>query len=96
MSEHPRISIIIPTCRRPQLLFECIESILNNDLTDFEILVVDQDPSQTLRSALADKFNRDDRISYLFLAEAALDKLVMWVSHMRVERSLCLWMTILK
>ena len=86
MSEHPRISIIIPTCRRPQLLFECIESILNNDFTDFEILVVDQDPSQTLRSALSDKFNRDGRISYLFLAEAALDKARnVGVAHARGE-----------
>jgi len=74
MSENPRISIVIPTCRRPQLLLECIESILRSDFTNFEILVVDQDPNQTLRSALSDKFNRDSRISYLFLAEAALDK----------------------
>jgi GT2 family glycosyltransferase len=70
----PTVSVIIPTCGRPELLLECVASILDNDFSDFEILVVDQDPSQSLKAKLSRKFNDDPRISYLFLDEAALDK----------------------
>jgi glycosyltransferase involved in cell wall biosynthesis len=70
----PKVSVIIPTCGRPELLLECVASIVRNDFTDFEILVVDQDPTQGLRVKLSEKFDAVPRIVYLFLDEAALDK----------------------
>lgn len=74
MVQAPRVSVIIPTCGRPEWLLECVESILCNDFTNFEILIVDQDPTQSLKTELSKKFNDDPRIVYLFLDEAALDK----------------------
>ena len=37
----PRITVVIPTYRRPQLLSEAIRSVLNQTYQDFEIVVVD-------------------------------------------------------
>ena len=70
----PRISVVIPTCRRTALLLDCIASILRNDYADFEILVVDQDPSQSLKATLAQRFGSKDWLVYLFLDVAALDR----------------------
>jgi glucosyl-dolichyl phosphate glucuronosyltransferase len=69
----PTVSVIIPTCNRQELVLDCIESILRNDFADFEILVIDQDPSQRLRAELVRRF-QDARIRYFFLQVAALDR----------------------
>lgn len=74
INREPKVSVIIPTCKRAKLLLECVESILSNGFMDFEILVIDQDPNQSLRGMLSSRFNQDPRINYLFLAEPALDK----------------------
>lgn len=73
MALPPAISVIIPTCYRPELVIDCITSILQNDFTDFEILVVDQDPAKTLKTKLLYKFGDEPRILYFFLEVAALD-----------------------
>lgn len=73
MSSAPDVSVILPTCRRPALALACIDSILRNDFTDFEILVVDQDSSQCLKTDLEQKFNGDARLIYLALEQVALD-----------------------
>lgn len=69
----PIVSIIIPTCNRHHLLLECVASILQNDFSDFEILVVDQDASKRLQAELAHTFD-DPRIRYFYLPIAALDR----------------------
>jgi GT2 family glycosyltransferase len=70
----PAVSVIIPTCRRPQLLLDCVDSILRNDFKNFEILIVDQDLERTLEAELARRFDGDCRIVYLFLDEASLSR----------------------
>jgi glycosyltransferase involved in cell wall biosynthesis len=37
----PTFSIILPTCRRPQLLARAIDSVLAQDIDDFECVIVD-------------------------------------------------------
>jgi len=37
----PKVSVIIPTHNRPELLKRAIESVLNQTYQDFEIIVVD-------------------------------------------------------
>lgn len=70
----PAVSIIIPTCGRPQMLLECVTSIMRNDFQDFEIIVIDQDRARTLEAALAERFDRDPRIVYARLDEASLSR----------------------
>jgi len=72
MTQSPQVSVIIPTCGRSELLIECIVSILHNDFTDFEILVVDQDPRRTQETELANRFSGNPQIKYLFLDQANL------------------------
>jgi GT2 family glycosyltransferase len=73
-SSEPVVSVIIPTCGRPQLLLDCVASILQNDVKDFEILIIDQDPGQTLQAELIRRFDGDGRLVYLFLDEASLSR----------------------
>jgi len=70
----PAISIIIPTCGRPQLLLDCVDSILRNDFQDFEIIIVDQDRERTLQAELARRFNGDVRLIYLILDVASASR----------------------
>jgi GT2 family glycosyltransferase len=65
----PAVSVIIPTCGRPQLLLDCVASILRNDFQDFEILIIDQDRERALQAELARRFNSDGRLVYLVLDE---------------------------
>lgn len=74
MSSAPVISVILPTCRRPALALACIATILRNNFTDFEILVVDQDPSQCLKTDLEHAFSNEARLVYLSLEHVALDR----------------------
>lgn len=59
----PRVSVIIPTYRRPHLLGAAIQSVLNQTFQDFEILVVDDhsgDNTEAVVLAFA-----DPRIRYI-------------------------------
>lgn len=47
--EQPFISICIPTYRRPQLLKKLLDSILAQTFTDYEVLINDNSPDDTVR-----------------------------------------------
>ncbi len=54
----PRVSVVIPTCRRPELLLRCLQAVLAQDVPadDYEIIVVDDgrcDWTRTVMRALA-------------------------------------------
>jgi len=70
----PRVSVILPTCGRECLLVECLRSILAGDYSDFEALVVDQDPARTLPRTLAEAFPGEARIRYFWIDVMALDR----------------------
>lgn len=70
----PAVSVIIPTCGRPQMLLDCVASILRNDFQDFEIIIVDQDPGRALEGEISRRFDADERLVYLFLDEAAASR----------------------
>src|SRR4051812_37800437 len=70
----PLVSVIIPTYKRPALLLQCITSILRGDYRNYEILVVDQDPSQTLKYRLGQEFADETRLVYLFLDKAGASR----------------------
>jgi GT2 family glycosyltransferase len=66
----PQISAIIPTCGRTELLLNCVASIISGNYEDYEILVIDQDPSQQLLHGLAQRFPGERRLRYFFLDRA--------------------------
>ena len=62
-SPSPLFSIVIPTYNRAHLIGKTIESVLRQEFTDFEILIVD-DGSKDNTEEVASTFT-DKRIRYL-------------------------------
>ncbi|MCX6786161.1 MAG: glycosyltransferase family 2 protein [Candidatus Komeilibacteria bacterium] len=59
----PKISVIIPTCNRPELLKKAIFSVLRQSYQDFEIIVID-DGDKLFSKEVVNTFN-DNRINYI-------------------------------
>lgn len=74
MTESPNISVIIPTCQRTELLLTCVASILKGDYHFYEIIVIDQERSQTLKQRLIQEYSNETRIRYFFLDEAGASR----------------------
>lgn len=69
MQKSPRVSIVIPTYRRPQLMGRALKSVLDQTYGDFEVIVVDDnargESAQTETARLiAERFN-DPRVRYI-------------------------------
>ena len=59
---NPKISIIVPVYNAEKYLNECVDSILNQDFTDFELLLVN-DGSKDNSGHLCDKYaHKDNRV----------------------------------
>lgn len=61
-SKKPKVSVIINTCDRSQLIGRALESVLQQDFTDFELLVIDASSDESTR-AVMDRY-QDPRIRY--------------------------------
>ncbi|MBU6530530.1 bifunctional glycosyltransferase/CDP-glycerol:glycerophosphate glycerophosphotransferase [Streptomyces mayonensis] len=65
----PKLSLIVPVYRVQGYLYECLDSILGQDCTDFEVIAVD-DCSPDGSGAILDEYAaRDARIKVIHLAE---------------------------
>ena len=62
MTHSPRVSVYLPTHNRAELLHECIDSVLQQSFTDFELIVVDDGSSDHTPAVLAELAARDARI----------------------------------
>lgn len=51
------ISVIVCTCNRPQALQKCIESLLDNDDKDFELIIVDNAPDNDDAKNVVEQFS---------------------------------------
>lgn len=62
-SLNPKISVVIPTYNRENLIINSIESVLNQTFSDFEIIIIDDDSTDNTR----EKINNinDKRIRYI-------------------------------
>ena len=59
----PKVSIVVPTCNRPEMLGKALQSILSQSFQDFEVIVVD-DGDEALAREVVQKYN-DFRITYI-------------------------------
>jgi len=65
-SPAPRVSVVVPTFRRPDDIARCVESILATDYPALEILVVDNAPHDPATATLiACRYAGDGRVRYL-------------------------------
>lgn len=62
----PLVSVVIPTCSRPEALAACLRSVLDSDYENFEVIVVENRPySSATARMLATRFSDETRISYV-------------------------------
>lgn len=57
---NPQISVIVPVYNGERYLHECIESILNQSFTDFELILVD-DGSLDKSGQICDEYAKKDQ-----------------------------------
>lgn len=62
---NPLISIVIPAYNQQRYIAKCVESILNQDLTDFELLIVDDASSDDTVAICLDFAQRDKRVTVI-------------------------------
>lgn len=60
----PRVSVVITTYNRPQYLGEAIQSVLDQHFADFELIIVNDNPSDTKTDEVVRAY-ADDRIQYI-------------------------------
>jgi len=63
---NPKVSIIIPTYNRADLLSRAIKSALNQTFKDFELIVVDDGSTDNTRQVVEGFQQKDERIKYIW------------------------------
>ena len=62
----PSVSVVVPTCRRPEELLSCVDSLLATGYPSLEVLVVDNAPKEpSTAAAVADRYGLDEQVRYL-------------------------------
>jgi len=62
----PKVSVVISTYNKPDLLTEAVNSVLNQTFTDFELIIVDDESIDNTREVIADFQKKSDKIRYVF------------------------------
>lgn len=62
-SDSPRLTIVVPTYQRPDLLVQCLRAIADQTFRDFVVLVCDNSPEMEADAVVAGL--RDDRFVYI-------------------------------
>ena len=62
----PKVSIIIPTYNRANLLPRAINSVLNQTFKDFELIIVDDGSTDNTRKVVKEFEEKDSRIKYIW------------------------------
>lgn len=65
---HPRVSVVMPTLNRADVLGRAIASVVAQDYANWQLVVVDDGSSDGTAAVLADWCARDERISSIVLA----------------------------
>lgn len=70
MNQELKVSVIMPTYGGERYILRSVESILQNDYHNFELIVVDQSPTTAVEQLLAETFTKDSTFKYLHLNRA--------------------------
>ncbi|MBX7093155.1 MAG: glycosyltransferase family 2 protein [Flavobacteriales bacterium] len=62
----PKFSVVIPSYNRSTFLKSAIESVLKQDFSDFELLVIDDGSTDQTQTMVNELSERDKRIKYIF------------------------------
>ncbi len=60
----PFFSVVIPTYNRANFIRDTVESVLKQDHTDFEILVVDDGSTDNTETVIAEAFGNTEQVRY--------------------------------
>ena len=63
---YPKVSIIIPTYNRANLLSRAIKSVLNQTFKDFELIIVDDGSTDNTKGVVEEFQKKDSRIKYIW------------------------------
>ncbi|GAI16908.1 unnamed protein product [marine sediment metagenome] len=64
-NNHPKVSVIIPTYNRANLLPRTIKSVLNQTFRDFELIIVDDGSTDNTKQVI-ERFQTDLRVKYIY------------------------------
>lgn len=81
MNSLPKVSICIPAYNQPEHLKKAIESVLAQTFDDYEIIITDDSPNDSVRD-LVTSFDRSDKIKY-FKNAATLGSPENWNESLR-------------
>jgi glycosyltransferase involved in cell wall biosynthesis len=62
----PKVSVIIPTYNRANLLARAIKSVLNQTFQDFELIIVDDGSTENTRELVEEFQKKNSRIKYFY------------------------------
>ena len=69
-----RVSAVICTRNRPDMIRQAVTSVLANDHPDFDLTIIDQSTTEDTRQAIADLIDSDPRLVYVHTVEAGLSR----------------------
>lgn len=72
MKNCPLVTIVVPVYNGEQYISECINSIINQDYTNLEIIVIDDGSQDGSKSILEDFARKDDRIRVIIQENAGV------------------------
>jgi len=61
----PKVSIIIPTYNRADLVSRAIQSVINQTYKDWELLIVDDGSTDNTKQIVEEFIKKDSRIKYI-------------------------------
>ena len=92
MTEYPRVTVGIPTYRRHAALKRCLQSLVEQEFTNFDVVISSNDCDDYATDAVVDEFREDLCIRYYkqkenigpadnfyFVAEQATGDFFMWL-----------------
>lgn len=67
---NPAVSVIVPTYNAEEFVAECVDSVLGQSLSDFELICVDDGSTDSTCAIIQERANRDARVSLIRQANA--------------------------